>query len=265
MAILLSGETIAEGILKRLEKQKFLKKPKLVVVQVGDDTASTKYIAEKEKASERIGIGFSHVYLPKGISEKKLKQEIEKAAKEATGIIVQLPLPSRFHVQEILDAIPFEKDVDLLSSKSFGLFALRQLPVLPPTVKAISLLLKRYHIVLQDKKVVMVGAGRLVGLPTSSWLLAQRASVQIADKKTKNLSILTRQADIIISGTGRKNLIRGDMIKRGAVVIDAAQDIDFNTVVRKAKYISPVPGGVGPLTVACLLENVVDYSTRSFI
>lgn len=265
MATLLSGETIAEGILKRLEKQKFTKQPKLVVVQVGDDVASTKYIAEKEKASERIGIEFSHVHLPKGISEKKLKQEIEKVAKEATGIIVQLPLPSRFHTQEILDAIPFEKDVDLLSSKSFGLFVLGHLSVLPPTVKAISLLLKRYRIVLQDKKIVVVGAGRLVGLPTSMWLLAEKATVQVVDKKTKNLSVLVRQADIIISGTGKKNLIRGDMVKRGAVVIDVAEDVDFNTVVRKAKYISPVPGGVGPLTVACLLDNVVDYSTRSFV
>jgi len=265
MATLLSGETIAEGILKRLEKQKFTKQPKLVVVQVGDDTASTRYITEKEKASERVGIGFSHVHLPKGISEKKLKQEIEKAAKEGTGIIVQLPLPLRFATQEILDVIPFEKDVDLLSSQSFGFFALGHLSVLPPTVKAISLLLKRYRIPLQDKKVLMVGAGRLVGLPTSLWLLTQRANVQIADKKTKNLSTLTRQADIIVSGTGKKNLIRGDMIKRGVVIIDAAQDVDFNTAIRKAKYISPVPGGVGPLTVACLLENVVDYSTRSFI
>jgi len=279
MATLLSGETIAEQIIKKLEKQSSswrIKNPKLLVVQVGDNLVSEKYIQEKEKIAERIGISFEILRFKKGTSQKKVQAEIEKAGKDSkiSGIIVQLPLPATFQRQDILNAIPVSKDVDVLSHTSFGLFALGELPILPPTVKAIAILFKRYRIELQGKQVVVVGAGRLVGLPIATWLLGQKARVTVVDKSTKNLADVVRQADIIISGVGKTKLIKAAMIKKGAVVIDAGSsvaqgkitgDVDFNNVIHKAKFITPVPGGVGPLTVACLFENVVDYSTRSFI
>ena len=279
MATLLSGETIAEGILKKLEKQSAswrIKKPKLAVVQVGDNPVSEKYIQEKAKVAERIGVALEVLRLKKGTSQKKIQAEIEKIGKNSkiSGVIVQLPLPTTFPAQEILNTIPTSKDVDVLSCASFGLFALGELSILPPTVKAIALLLKTYRVEVQGKQVVVVGAGRLVGLPVAVWLLQQKARVTVTDKSTKNLADVVKQADIIISGVGKAKLIKAAMVKRGAVVIDAGSsvaqgritgDVDFNNVIHKAKFITPVPGGVGPLTVACLFENVVDYYTRSFI
>ncbi|MCH7604753.1 bifunctional 5,10-methylenetetrahydrofolate dehydrogenase/5,10-methenyltetrahydrofolate cyclohydrolase [Patescibacteria group bacterium] len=274
MAILLSGEIIAERILSRLERQKFQKKPKLVVVQVGEDLISATYIKEKEKAAQRIGVDFELLKLSKSSSYQKIQREVAKQGKLRTvsGIIVQLPLPSKLHTQEVLDAIPVEKDVDVLSSRSFGLYALGKLSVMPPTVKAISLLLKSHGITIQGKHVVLVGAGRLVGLPVAFWLFGEKATVSVVNEFTKNLSFLTKQADILISGAGKAKLIKVTMVKKGAVVIDAGTsvekgrttgDVDFNNVIHKVRAITPVPGGVGPLTVACLLENVVMLAERT--
>lgn len=274
MAQLLYGDTLAEQMLQRLRRQKFTRKPRLVVIQVGDNAASATYIAEKEKAAEDIGIGFELLKFPRATPYKKLQRAIaeQTARRSITGIIVQLPLPNKTHAQEVLDSIPVEKDVDVLSSASFGQFALGKLAITPPTVRAILLLLSHYDVSLKGKLVVLVGAGRLVGLPTSIQLIHEKATICVANGYTKNLAVLTRQADILISGVGKPNIIRESMVKKGAVIIDAGTsgekgktrgDVDFDNVIRRAKAITPVPGGVGPLTVACLLENVVALSQRS--
>jgi methylenetetrahydrofolate dehydrogenase (NADP+)/methenyltetrahydrofolate cyclohydrolase len=266
MAQILSGGTKAQNILKNLKQQAKKKNQKLVVVQVGENKVSARYIAEKEKAAAYIGIGVSHVQLKSSISQKKLESEIENIAKKKknTAIIIQLPLPKKFDVQAVLNCIPPEKDVDLLSEAGFGAFVLGKSPILPPTVAAIATLLKSQN--LKGKKVVVVGAGRLVGVPVSVWLLQQGAAVSVIDRTTKDKTVLLKQADIIISGVGKKNVIKGSQIKRGSIVIDAGTsvegsqttgDIEFTSVVAKAKAVTPVPGGVGPLTVAHLFRNTV--------
>ncbi len=271
MALLLSGEKIAEQLIKKLEKEKSSKKLNLAVVQVAENAISALYIREKKKAARRLGIDFRLVSFPERISQEKLKHGIVHIAKETSGVIVQLPLPRKFAAQEVLDAIPIEKDVDVLSSAAFGLFALGRLSIMPPTVKATSLIFQHYDIELKGRRVVLIGAGRLVGLPLIPWLLREKATVMVANEFTKNLSLLTRQADILISGVGKNKLIKASMVKQGTVVIDAGTsvekgktsgDVDFNAVIHKAKAITPVPGGVGPLTVACLLENLFILSQR---
>lgn len=268
MFTLLSGETIARELLRGLKKKAERKRLSLMVIQVGKNAISEKYIAEKQKAAALLGVGFKVVQLSASVSQAELEEKIGALAKDpkVTGMIVQLPLPKHLKTQQALDCIPLHKDVDVLSSASFGKFALGQLNVLPPTVGAIALLLRKTGVNLQGAKVTVVGAGRLVGLPLIFWLLKQEATVSVANKYTKNLSALTREADIIVSGVGKTGLIQGAMVKKGATVIDAGTsveaghtkgDIDFQSVSKKAKFISPVPGGVGPLTVACLFQNLV--------
>ncbi|MBI2098159.1 MAG: bifunctional 5,10-methylenetetrahydrofolate dehydrogenase/5,10-methenyltetrahydrofolate cyclohydrolase [Candidatus Wildermuthbacteria bacterium] len=267
MARLLYGDKIAEEMIEKLAKQKRKGKLKLMVFRVGENAISAQYIAEKGKAAERVGVQFELVSFPKGTSQKKVREAVQEAGKSSrvSGIVVQLPLPAKFNTQEILDAIPVEKDVDVLSSRAFGLFALGKLPILPPTAHAIMLLLEYYNIAWQGKHIVVVGAGRLVGLPAILSLVMNKATFTSVNEKTKSLAAFTRQADILISGVGKPKLIKPSMLKKEVVVVDAGTsldrgtttgDVDFNSVVEKVRAITPVPGGIGPLTIACLLSNL---------
>ena len=267
MAKLLYGDKIAEEVLEELAKQKSKRRLKLAVFQVGESAVSAQYIAEKGKAAERVGVQFELVSFPKGTSQKKVREAVQEAGKSSrvSGIVVQLPLPVKFNTQEILDAIPLEKDVDVLSSRAFGLFALGKLPILPPTAHAIMLLLEYYNIAWQGKHIVVVGAGRLVGLPAILSLVMNKATFTSVNEKTKSLAAFTRQADILISGVGKPKLIKSSMLKKEVVVVDAGTsldrgtttgDVDFNSAVERVRAITPVPGGVGPLTIACLLSNL---------
>ncbi len=271
MATLLLGRPIADTMLVDIRKKSAGKKLQLCVVQIGENNISEKYIAEKQKACEQVGIQFQLSKFPKTISRQSVEKELIRFANNpnVSGMIVQLPLPSHLNAQKLLDLIPFEKDVDVLSSRAFGSFALGMHPILPPTVGAVSRLLAQVHANLKGKKVALVGAGRLVGLPLMLWMLRQKADIAVATSTTKNLAQVTKQADVIISGVGKPNLILGSMVKKGAIVIDAgtsveagqsAGDVDIKSVSKKAAHIAPVPGGVGPLTVACLLENLVVLS-----
>lgn len=266
MAKILSGERVSRRILNSL-KRKRKKNLSLCVVQVGGNLVSGKYIEEKRKFAKELGVEFRLVVLPSNISEMKLKQQIEKIGKDkkVTGMIVQLPLPSKLNTQRVLDLIPKAKDVDVLSSASFSAFALGTLPILPPTVAAIALFLKETKKKLEGSQVAVVGVGRLVGLPTALWLAQQGATISLIQKETRNASQLILKADIVIAGVGKPGLITGKMIKKGAVVIDAGTsveassikgDVDFESVAKKASFLTPVPGGVGPLTVACLFKNL---------
>jgi len=273
--ILLNGKKLSEKILPNLKKEikKFNLKLRLAVVQVGENPISQIFINQKKKASEKTGINFKLFKFPAKIGNPELKREIEKIVKNPanTGIIIQLPLPKKFLPEEFLNLIPEEKDIDVLSEKSLGKFYQGTLKILPPTVSGILQLLKKYKIKLKGKNVVIVGAGRLVGFPLAIQLLKEKATVSVLNEFTRDTPFFTKKADILVSGVGWPNLIRGDILKKGVVVIDAGcsikkgklvGDVDFKSVSKKASYITPVPGGVGPMTVACLLENLVKLNTR---
>jgi len=263
---LLDGKKLSEKILTNIRK-KLKKKLTLAVVLVGDNVVSEIFINQKRMACEKAGIGFKLFKFPIDIKSRDLKKEIEKIVEKpnVSGIIIQLPLPEKFIPEEFLNLIPEEKDVDVLSEASLGKFYQGVSPILPPTVSGILQLLKSYRINLKGKNVVIVGAGRLVGLPLAIQFLREKATTSIVNRFTKDTASFTKKADILISGVGKPGLIKGEMVKRGAVVIDAGSslwqgklvgDVDFKSVSKKASYITPVPGGVGPMTVACLLENL---------
>lgn len=257
----LYGTELSERMLEKLKGTK----AKLSVIQVGDNPVSKTYIAKKREAVNSIGADFELVELPEDITKEELIEKIKEIAKNTDGLIVQLPLPKHISRDEVLKAIPMEKDVDVLSPDSFESFALGDFPVLPPTVCAVSELFLEYGVNVKEKDVVVVGAGRLVGKPLTAWLKMQGANVVVLDRNTEDLSFQIKKADIVITGVGKPNLITGKMIKDGAVVIDAGTsveggetsgDIDFESVSKVASMVSPVPGGVGPLTVSCLLRNL---------
>jgi methylenetetrahydrofolate dehydrogenase (NADP+) / methenyltetrahydrofolate cyclohydrolase len=268
--IILDGQKIADKILDNLKKEIKRRQLKLslAVVLVGQDSASLTFIKKKQQAAKKIGIDFSFLKFGKNITQAQLKEEIKKIIKdpENSGVVIQLPLSKNINTTEILNLVPQEKDPDVLSEISFKSFSAGTSFVLPPTVGAISYLLKEYKIDLAGKKIVVVGAGRLVGKPLAAWFELQGVDFSILDKTTADISTITQKADILISGVGKSGLVKGEMVSDGVIVFDAGTtkengktvgDVDFKSVSKKASYITPVVGGVGPLTVACLLENLV--------
>jgi len=269
--ILLDGRILADEVLGDLKSRvdKSGLKLKLAVIMVGEDLVSEVYIKQKRKACEYVGVNFDLFKFPSEISIADLKSKIQKIARnpEITGIVIQLPLPEKFRAQDFLNLIPSEKDVDVLSENGIAKFYGGNSVVFPPTVCAISRLLEEYKISLKGKNIVIIGAGRLIGLPLTLWLLKSGATVSVLNSFTKDIESFCKKADIIISGAGKQNLITGKMVKEGVAIIDAGSsseagktkgDIDFESVSKKASYITPVPGGVGPMTVACLLKNIVE-------
>ena len=272
---ILDGKKLAEKILANLKKEaeKFKPRLSLAVVQVGENLISQVFINQKKKACEKIGVGFKLFKFPAKIKDSELKKAIEKIVKipANSGVIIQLPLPKRFFPEDFLNLITEEKDVDVLSEHSLGKFYQGTLEILPPTVNGILQLLKDYKIVLKGKNVVIVGAGRLVGFPLATQLLKAKATLSVLNEFTKDAPFFTKKADILVSAVGKPNLIKGNVVKRGVVIIDAGSsrkngkvvgDVDFKSASKKASHITPVPGGVGPLTVACLLENLVKLNKK---
>ncbi|MFH1894651.1 MAG: bifunctional 5,10-methylenetetrahydrofolate dehydrogenase/5,10-methenyltetrahydrofolate cyclohydrolase [Patescibacteria group bacterium] len=268
--ISLDGKKLSGKILNNLKKEikRRQLKLKLAVVLVGSDSASLSFIKKKQAAAKRISVGFSLYRFGESIAPGRLKEEVKKIVKNSdnSGVVIQLPLPENINTKEILNIVCERKDADVLSEKSFKKFASGRSFVSPPTVGAILYLLKEYKIRLKGKYVVLVGAGRLVGKPLAAWLKLQGVKFSMLDKSTQDISLFTKKADIIISGVGKSNLIKKDMVSDGVIVFDAGTtkkngktvgDVDFGSVSKKASYITPVVGGVGPMTVACLLENLV--------
>lgn len=263
---ILFGEKLAQDILGSLKAEGL----RLSVVQVGDNAISDVYVAKKREAAERIGVRFELFRFPSAVPQEDLGREIEKIQEGTDGLIVQLPLPKELNGQKVLDIILPAKDIDVLSSVAFEKFTQGELPILPPTVCAVSELLKEAGTELRGKKAVVVGQGRLVGRPVAVWLRSQGAQVSVVTEETKNPGSITREADILISGVGKQGIIIKDMVKRGAVVIDAGSSVEggetkgdvADEVKEVAGALAPVPGGVGPLTVACLLRNLVILSGR---
>jgi len=282
---ILDGKKTSEALKQEIaEEVKQLKAegkkvPHLAAVLVGDDGASLTYVGRKVKACEQVGFESTLVKLPANISEEALLQEIEKlnANPEIDGYIVQLPLPKHIDEQKILLAIDPTKDVDGFHPANFGRMALDMEAFIPATPFGIMELLKRYEVPTKGKHVVVVGRSHIVGRPISI-LLSQKgaqgnATVTLTHSHTPNLAELTRQADIVVMALGIPEFLKGDMVKEGVTVIDVGitrlkddsthkgyrivGDVAFDEVKEKASYITPVPGGVGPMTIAMLLKNTL--------
>jgi methylenetetrahydrofolate dehydrogenase (NADP+)/methenyltetrahydrofolate cyclohydrolase len=272
MATLIDGKMVAKKIRENL-KNKISEenlKIKLAVILVGDDDASKVYVRNKSKACEDVGIEFDEHVMPESITQKELIDLIDKlnSDKSVNGILLQYPIPDHLDVQEAFNRIAPEKDVDGFNPVNVGLRTIGdERGFVSCTPLGIMTLLKEYNIDTIGKKAVVVGRSNIVGKPMATCLLAGNATVTTCHSKTKNLGEETKQADILVVAIGKSKFVKGDMVKPGAVVIDVGMDrdengklcgdVDFDEVSKIASYITPVPGGVGPMTVATLLENTV--------
>ncbi|MCL5094179.1 MAG: bifunctional methylenetetrahydrofolate dehydrogenase/methenyltetrahydrofolate cyclohydrolase [Patescibacteria group bacterium] len=267
---LLTGKEPASEIKKKLaaEIKKLAKKPTLAVILIGDNPASEKYVQKKKEEAEKIGIGFKLIKFDKNIDQNLVYKEIQELNNDPgiTGIIVQLPLPNELNEVQILEKIAPEKDVDGLHPLNQGYLMQKKPALNPATPEGVIEMLKFYKIPIIGKGVIIVGRSNLVGNPLGQLFLKEDATVTIAHSKSQNLGEVTKTADILVSAVGRPVIIKGGMVKDGFIGIDVGTtsvngklkgDFDFESVSKKASYLTPVPGGVGPMTVAMLLSNVV--------
>lgn len=276
---LLDGKALANDILDKLSLKvnRLDTAPNLVVIQVGNDPASSVYVRNKERTAERVGINSETVKLSKHITQDELLEIIDKYNHftSVNGILVQLPLPKHIDEQVILEAISPMKDVDGFHPLNVGKLNIGQKQMIPSTPAGIMELLKANHIELEGKHVVIVGRSNIVGKPLAHLLLEANATVTIAHSKTKDLKHLTKQADILVVAVGQPELITEDYVKDGTVVIDVGinrtesglkGDVDFNNVKSTVAAITPVPGGVGPMTIAMLMNQTYQaYRTQNDI
>lgn len=274
-------EAIAEEVRQIVAKGH--RPPQLVAILVGNNGASMTYVNNKVTACERVGFASSVVNLPEDISQEALLEEIEKLNKDKSidGFIVQLPLPKHINEQEVLLTVNPDKDADGFHPTNFGRMALGLDAFIPATPYGILELLTQYKIPTDGKHVVVIGRSDIVGRPISI-LLSQKpwnATVTLTHSRTQNLSKLTQEADIIIAALGIPNFLKAEMVKEGAVIIDVGitrvadasakkgfrivGDVDFEQVKHKASYITPVPGGVGPMTIAMLMKNTLNAYKRT--
>lgn len=265
---------IEQSLIPRIEKIKQQRKnpPKLLSILVGSDPASRMFIDIKEKRARFIGMTFERKHYPDSFDPAKVVTFIREANedKHVDGIIVQLPLPEQFERLRVLRAIDPFKDVDGLHPKNFGALIEGTPSFLPPAVLAVQRVLDTYDIDVRGVHAVMLGSGLLIGKPVGLWLLNNGATVTYCHKDTPNISIKTQQADIIISATGTSGVLSADMVTDGTLVIDfggtmvdgVLQGDVQKDVADKAAIVTPVPGGVGPLTVSYLLENTVLAAER---
>ncbi|MBO7186705.1 MAG: bifunctional methylenetetrahydrofolate dehydrogenase/methenyltetrahydrofolate cyclohydrolase FolD [Alistipes sp.] len=267
------SKSIKEGLAERvvaLEKEHG-RTPNLIVVLVGDDPGSVSYVTGKAKAATEVGIRNTTLRRDVSITQEELLDIIAELNNDADvdGILVQLPLPKHIDEQKVIAAISPEKDVDAFHPLNVASLWLKQPCILPCTPKGIIKLLKFAGVDIAGKEAVVVGRSNIVGQPVAKLLLEENATVTVAHSKTVNLAEVTRRADILVVAIGRERLVTADMIKPGAVVIDVGVnrdsrtgklcgDVDFEAAQHVASAITPVPGGVGPMTIACLMENTVE-------
>ncbi|EKD76484.1 MAG: Bifunctional protein folD [uncultured bacterium] len=279
MTTLVQGHTIAKAIYQRLQKeiptlQRRGVTPKLAVVLVGNNKPSLTYVRKKGEAAAHIGVDFVLIHLPANTTTQGLLNELrslQQPYNKLTGLIVQLPLPRHINTGKVLEAVLSRLDVDCLTQTNLGKLITGSYWIEPPTPGAIISILKYHKVPLVGVNVVVIGAGALVGRPLVNMLMYEQATVSILNQATRNLSAFTKNADIIITGVGKPGLLTGSMVKPGVVVVDAgvsfigkkiSGDIDFPSVAKKAKLVTPTPGGVGPLTVAKLIENTVKCAKK---
>lgn len=268
-AILLDGKTLAEEILQKCRKKAEKMHPALAVILVGDDPASQIYVTNKKKSCEKAGVNSVEILFSKEVSEDELLEKIAElnADPEITAFIVQMPLPAHIDAQKIIDAIAPEKDADGFHPQNIGNVLLGREYLPPATPAGIIALLEKYNIEISGKKAVVVGRSNTVGKPIATMLLNRGATTTICHSKTKNLAQETRAADILVIAIGKPKCITADMVKDGAVVIDVGihrletgklcGDTDFEEIQKKVSFLTPVPGGVGPMTVASLVQNTI--------
>lgn len=279
MANLIDGKLISAQIKDELKEEVAQLKEKgiegcLAVIQVGSDPASSVYVRNKKRACEYIGIRSISYELSEETTEAELLELIAKlnADKSVNGILCQLPLPKHIDEDKIIDAIAPEKDVDGFSPLSVGAMVIGKPGFLPCTPAGVIQLLKRSNIDIEGKNCVVVGRSNIVGKPMAMLMLRENATVTICHSRTKDLKAVCSQADILIVAIGKPLYIDSSYVKDGAVVIDVGihrdennklcGDVDFDDVAPKASYITPVPGGVGPMTIAMLMSNCVESMKR---
>lgn len=268
--MILDGKKTSEMIVKRVaeEVSKLPEPLTLAIILVGKDPASQVYVRNKIKACNDAGIGVRDYYLSENATQKEVLQIIEDCNRDysVNGILVQLPLPSHLEQDLIINAIDPKKDVDGLTIINQGRLFNGMEAILPATPKGVITLLQRYFIDLSGKNALVIGRSNLVGKPLALLLLQKNATVTVAHSRTTNLKELARKADILVAAVGKPKFITADMVKKEAVVIDVGinkvegkivGDVDFAAVKEIASYITPVPRGVGPMTIASLLENVI--------
>lgn len=272
MAVILDGRKLRDKLLEdlKLKIDKSTEKPSLAVILAGNDTASKIYVNNKKKTAEKAGIKSKVYEYPETVAEQELINKIQKLNNDnaVNAILVQLPLPKHINKQNVINAISPEKDVDCFTDINFGKLATGQEPaVYPCTPKGILLLLDEYGINLDGKNVVIVGRSNLVGKPLALMTLKRNATVTICHSHTKNLAKITKTADILISAVGEV-LIEEDMVNMDSIIVDVGitrnnngkicGDVNFEKVSNVVSYISPVPGGVGPMTIASLMLNTYE-------
>ncbi len=277
MTTILDGKKLRDKIIENLKAKvdTFDEKPTLVVILVGENPASKIYVNNKKKMAEKIGIHSEVINYPANITEAELLNKIEELNnnKKVTAILVQLPLPKHISKDNVMNKIIPSKDVDGFTPYNFGkLFSGETPTVYPCTPKGILLLLDEYNIEIEGKHVVIVGRSNIVGKPLSQMMLNKNATVTICHSHTKNLSQITKTADILVSAVG-KNIIEGEMLKTDCVIVDVGifkdengktrGDVDFESASKIASFISPVPGGVGPMTIASLMLNTVELFEKN--
>lgn len=275
--MIISGTDIAADMKMRLGERSreykiyYGRTPHLSVILVGDDAASRRYVTSKGKAAEECGFGHTTLTFPEDVSEQDLLDSIKllNEDKDVDGILVQLPLPAHINKSRVLNAILPEKDVDGFHPSNVASLWKKEPGILPCTPKGIIRLLDEASVEISGKNAVVIGRSNIVGFPVAKMLLDRDATVTIAHSKTPNLAEITRQADILVVAIGCAKMITADMVKPGAAVIDVGinrdtelggmcGDVDFEAIKRKASVITPVPGGVGPMTIACLMENTME-------
>ncbi|MBC1545817.1 MULTISPECIES: bifunctional methylenetetrahydrofolate dehydrogenase/methenyltetrahydrofolate cyclohydrolase FolD [Listeria] len=279
MGEIIDGKKLAKEIQEKVtnevaELAKIGKKPGLAVVLVGDNQASRTYVRNKQKRTEEAGMKSVLIELPENVTEEKLLSVVEELNEDKTihGILVQLPLPKHISEEKVIDTISYDKDVDGFHPVNVGNLFIGKDSFVPCTPAGIIELIKSTGTQIEGKRAVVIGRSNIVGKPVAQLLLNENATVTIAHSRTKDLPQVAKEADILVVATGLAKFVKKDYIKPGAIVIDVGMDrdennklcgdVDFDDVVEEAGFITPVPGGVGPMTITMLLANTLKAAKR---
>ena len=274
MAIIIDGKELAKKIRSELKNEVVELKnkginPKLAVIMVGDDKASKVYVKNKSKACEECGIDYEEFLMDKDIDMEELLETIDKLNKrdDIHGILLQSPIPSNLNINQAFNKINHKKDVDGFNPINVGKLSIGEDCFVSCTPAGVIKMLEEYNIEIEGKNVVIIGRSNIVGKPLIQCILRKNGTVTMCHSRTKNIKQITKNADILIAALGKPKFVTQDMIKDGAIIIDVGinrtedgklvGDVDFENVKNNASYITPVPGGVGPMTIAMLMTNVV--------
>ena len=273
--MIINGRKIAEEVIESLKEEISSKNLKLQLgaVLVGDDPEFKKFVELKGKAAEKVGVDFTIYKFSEEIKTEELIDNIKEVIEWSDGVLVELPLPKHIDQQVVLNAVPVNKDVDVLSEKAQGLYYENKSKINPPAVESLKIVLEENGIKIKDKTVAIFGYGNLIGKPIAHWMEVGGADVKVIRSKTENPDKISGEADIIVSGVGKPGLITDKMVQDGVVVIDFGYgkgedgkmqgDVDFNSVLPKASLITPVPGGMGPILITAVLKNLLKLNSKN--